>query len=302
VSGSAAVRGTAASAALAGERTSRAADFLELTKPRITFLVLVTTAVGYALGSAGRFEAIPFVLMIAGTALLAGGVGALNQHIERDADARMERTRHRPLPAGRLLPSEALAFGLSISGVGLALLFAAGWLAGLLGLLTAASYLLLYTPLKRVTSLCTVVGAVPGALPPVIGWAAARGELGAGAGALFAVLFLWQLPHFLALAWLYREDYARAGFPMLTVSDTDGASTGRQALLYAAALIPVSLLAGLLTSAGDGYLWAATALGVLFAAAAARFAYKRTASAARTLFLFSILYLPTLFGALVIDR
>ena len=302
VTGSAAGGSAAASTALAGARTSRASDFLELTKPRITFLVLVTAAVGYALGAPGRFEAPGFLLMIAGTALLSGGVGALNQYLERDADGLMDRTRHRPLPAGRLLPSEALAFGLTISGAGLLLLFAAGWLAGLLGLLTAASYLLLYTPLKRVTSLCTVVGAVPGALPPVIGWAAARGELGAGAWALFAVLFLWQLPHFLALAWLYREDYARGGFPMLTVSDTDGSSTGRQALLYAAALLPVSLLAGLLTSAGNAYLWAATALGILFAGAAARFAWKRTNSAARTLFLFSILYLPALFGALVIDR
>ena len=301
-SGGSTATATATSTALAGARTSRASDFLELTKPRITFLVLVTAAVGYALGAPGRFEAPGFLLMIAGTALLSGGVGALNQYLERDADGRMERTRHRPLPAGRVSPSEALAFGLTISGAGLLLLFAAGWLAGLLGLLTAASYLLLYTPLKRVTSLCTVVGAVPGALPPVIGWAAARGELGAGAWALFAVLFLWQLPHFLALAWIYREDYARGGFPMLTVSDTDGASTGRQALLFAAALLPVSLLAGLLTSAGNAYLWAAMALGILFAGAAARFAWKRTASTARTLFLFSILYLPALFGALVIDR
>lgn len=281
---------------------SRAADFLELTKPRITFLVLVTAAVGYALGLRDGFEASAFVSMLAGTGLLSGGAAALNQYLERDADGRMERTRHRPLPAGRLAPEEALVFGLAISAAGLALLAVAGWLAAALGLATAASYVLLYTPLKRVTSLCTVVGAVPGALPPMIGWAAARGELGAGAWALFAVLFLWQLPHFLALAWLYREDYARAGFPMLTVADRSGSSTGRQAVLYTAALLPVSLIAGSLASAGTGYLWAASALGLGFTACAAWFAWRRSAAAARSLFLASILYLPALFAVLVLDR
>jgi protoheme IX farnesyltransferase len=281
---------------------SRAADFLELTKPRITFLVLVTAAVGYALGLRGGFEPSVFLLMLGGTALLSAGAAVLNQYLERETDSRMERTRHRPLPSGRLDASEARTFGLVLSAAGLALLAGAGWLPALLGLASEASYLLLYTPLKRVTPLCTIVGAVPGALPPMIGWAAARGDLGAGAWALFAVLFLWQLPHFLALAWLYRDEYAQAGLPMLTVRDPRGASTGRQAVLYAAALLPVSLVAGALASAGNVYLWSATALGLLFAFCAARFALRRTASAARSLFLVSILYLPALFAVLVLDR
>jgi protoheme IX farnesyltransferase len=281
---------------------SRAADFLELTKPRITFLVLVTAAVGYALGLRSAFEPSVFLLMLAGTALLSAGAGGLNQYLEREADALMARTRHRPIPAGRLAPSEARAFGLLLSVAGLALLAGAGWLPALLGLATELSYLLLYTPLKRVTPLCTIVGAVPGALPPMIGWAAARGSLDVGAWSLFAVLFLWQLPHFLALAWLYREEYAQAGFPMLTVRDPEGTSTGRQAVLYAVALLPVSLVAGLLAAAGNVYLWSAAALGLLFALCAARFAWRRTAPAARALFLMSILYLPALLAVLVLDR
>jgi heme o synthase len=284
-------------------RQSRSAAFLELTKPRITFLVLVTAGVGYALGlQGGHFEAPAFLLMLLGTALLSGGASALNQYLEREPDSRMARTRARPLPAGRLGPAEALGFGVAISAAGLALLAAVGWLPAALGLLCAASYVLLYTPLKRKTSLCTVVGAVPGALPPMIGWAAAQGKLGAGAWALFAVLFLWQLPHFLALAWLYRDDYAVAGFPMLTVTDPGGASAGRQAVLYSAALLPASLIAGLLASAGDVYLAAAAVLGLAFLACAARFARVRSMPAARALFLVSILYLPLLFAVLVLDR
>jgi len=278
------------------------ADFLELTKPRITFLVLVTAAVGYALGRDDVFEASSFLLMLAGTGLLSGGAAALNQYLERDADGRMARTRNRPLPSARVTPPEALALGLVLSAAGLALLAGTGWLAAALGLASAASYVLVYTPLKRVTSLCTVVGAVPGALPPLIGWAAARGELGAGAWALFAVLFLWQLPHFLALAWMYREDYALGGFPMLTVADETGSSTGRQAVLYTTALLPVSLIAGAFASAGTGYLWAASVLGLAFILFAARFAWRRTVAAARALFLVSIFYLPALFAVLVLDR
>ena len=281
---------------------ARMADFLELTKPRITFLVLVTAAVGYALGRDDVFEASSFLLMLAGTGLLSGGAAALNQYLERDADGRMARTRNRPLPSARVTPPEALALGLVLSAAGLALLAGTGWLAAALGLASAASYVLVYTPLKRVTSLCTVVGAVPGALPPLIGWAAARGELGAGAWALFAVLFLWQLPHFLALAWMYREDYALGGFPMLTVADETGSSTGRQAVLYTTALLPVSLIAGAFASAGTGYLWAASVLGLAFILFAARFAWRRTVAAARALFLVSIFYLPALFAVLVLDR
>jgi protoheme IX farnesyltransferase len=281
---------------------SRLGVFLELTKPRITALVLVTAAVGYAVGAGRGLDPFAFVALLAGTAMVAGGASALNQYSERELDARMERTRRRPLPSGRVAPGEALGFGLAISIGGLAVLAAINPLTALLGAVALTSYALLYTPLKRVTSLCTVVGAVPGAIPPLMGWAAARGSLSAGAWALFGILFLWQLPHFLAIGWMYREDYARGGFPMLTVTDPDGASTGRQMMLYSAALVPVTLLAGALASAGVGYLLGALALGILFFAGSARFFRKPSLAAARLLFLVSILYLPIVLGLMVFDR
>jgi protoheme IX farnesyltransferase len=280
---------------------SRAADFLELTKPRITALVLVTAAVGYAVG-VDVFSSGAFLLFMAGTALLCSGASALNQYLEREADARMVRTSRRPIPAGRLRPEEALAFGLSLSAVGLVVLAAVNGLTLALGALSLLLYVLAYTPLKRVTSLCTVVGAIPGALPPLMGWAAARGSIGAAGLGLFSILFLWQLPHFLAIGWLYREDYARGGFPMLAVTDIDGASTGRQSLLYATALLPVTLLSGMLAGAGKGYLWGALILGAGFLACAGFFAWKRSIPAARRLFLASVLYLPVLLGLMVFDR
>ncbi|MFY9552203.1 MAG: heme o synthase [Thermoanaerobaculia bacterium] len=280
---------------------SRAADFLELTKPRITALVLVTAAVGYAVGGRG-FSPFAFLVFLAGTALVCSGASALNQYAEREADARMVRTSRRPIPAGRLRPEDALAFGLTVSAVGLVLLAAVNPLTLALGAVSLLLYVLAYTPLKRVTSLCTVVGAVPGALPPLMGWAAARGTLGAAGWGLFSILFLWQLPHFLAIGWLYREDYARGGFPMLAVTDSDGASSGRQSLLYATALLPVTLLSGILAGAGKGYLWGALLLGVGFLVCAGLFAWKRSIPAARTLFLASVLYLPVLLGLLVFDR
>lgn len=281
---------------------TRAGDFLELTKPRITTLVVMTAAVGYAVGAKGGFDPAVFTALLFGTAMVAGGASALNQYSERELDGRMERTRLRPLPAGRVTPAEALAFGLAVSGAGLVLLATVNVLTPLLGAAALASYILLYTPLKRITSLCTVVGAIPGAIPPMMGWAAARGTLDAAAWALFGILFLWQLPHFLAIGWIYREDYARAGFPMLTVLDLDGRSTGRQMMLYSAALIPVTLLAGAFASAGNGYLWSALVLGLLFFGSSARFAWTRSAAAARGLFLVSILYLPALLGIMVFDR
>ena len=281
--------------------SSRAADFLELTKPRITALVLVTAAVGYAVG-VYVFSAGTFLLFLAGTALLCSGASALNQYLEREADARMVRTSRRPIPAGRLRPEEALAFGLSLSAGGLVVLAAVNVLTVALGAMSLLLYVLAYTPLKRVTSLCTVVGAIPGALPPLMGWAAARGSIGAAGLGLFSILFLWQLPHFLAIGWLYREDYARGGFPMLAVTDMDGASTGRQSLLYATALLPVTLLAGMLAGAGKGYLWGALILGAGFLACAGFFAWKRSIPAARRLFLASVLYLPVLLGLMVFDR
>lgn len=282
---------------------ARVSDFVELTKPRITFLVLVTTAVGYALGTGASFHPAVFVSLLVGTALVSGGASALNQWAERDADARMERTASRPLPSGRLAPADALVFGLVISAVGIVLLASAvNLLTALLALGSLSSYVLAYTPLKRVTSLCTLVGAVPGAIPPMMGWAAARGSLGREAFALFGVLFLWQLPHFLSIAWIYRDDYARGGFPMLPVTDPGGASTARQSVAYAAALVPVTLLAGALTSAGEHYLWGAVALGALFVGCTIAFAFARSIRTARWVFLVSVLYLPAVLGLMVLDR
>ena len=291
-----------ASSALTVSAGSRAADFAELAKPRITSLVLVTAAVGFAVGGQGSIDWLAFFVFMAGTALLCGGASTLNQYLERDADALMERTRRRPIPGGRIRPEEALVFGLGLSAAGLAVLAFVNPLTLALGAASLVSYVLAYTPLKRVTSLCTVVGAVPGALPPLMGWAASRGSLGAAGWGLFAILFLWQLPHFLAIGWLYRDDYARGGFPMLAVTDRDGASTGRQAVLYATALLPVTLAAGLLASAGAGYLWGGLVLGLGFLACAAAFAWKRTVGSARRLFLASVLYLPLLLGLMVFDR
>jgi protoheme IX farnesyltransferase len=287
--------------ALAAPR-ARAADFVELAKPRITMLVLVTAAVGYALGARGAFEPGAFLALLAGTALVSGGASVLNQYGEREADGRMRRTRSRPLPSGRVAPGDALAFGLVLSAAGLGLLASVNWLTYVLGTAALGSYVLVYTPLKRLTSLCTVVGAVPGAIPPLMGWVAARGTLDPGAWALFAVLFLWQLPHFLAIGWLYREDYARGGFPMLSVTDEDGRSSGRQAVLYAAALLPTTLVAGALVSAGAVYLFGALVLGAVFLGCSAAFARTRSLPAARRLFIVSILYLPAVLGLMVFDR
>jgi protoheme IX farnesyltransferase len=282
---------------------ARVSDFVGLTKPRITFLVLVTTAVGYALGVGTSFHPGVFVSLLVGTALVSGGASALNQWAERDADARMLRTASRPLPAGRLAPVDALVFGLAISTVGLVLLAGAvNLLTALLALGSLSSYVLAYTPLKRVTSLCTLVGAVPGAIPPMMGWAAARGSLGREAFALFGILFLWQLPHFLSIAWIYRDDYARGGFPMLPVTDPGGASTARQSVAYAAALVPVTLLAGAATAAGETYLWGAVALGALFVGCTIAFAFARSVKTARRVFLASVFYLPAVLALMVLDR
>jgi protoheme IX farnesyltransferase len=281
---------------------SRLADFVELTKPRITALVLLTAAVGYTVAGKESFDAPRFLLFLAGTALLCGGASALNQYAERAADARMVRTQRRPIPAGRVRPEEALRFGLVLCGAGLLALTGVNVLTLSLGAASVLSYVLAYTPLKRVTSLCTVVGAVPGALPPLMGWTAARGALEPAGWALFGILFLWQLPHFLAIGWLYREDYARGGFPMLAVSDPEGSASGRQMVLYTTALLPVTLLAGALASAGTGYLWGATVLGLVFLGCAVLFAARPNASAARRVFLVSVLYLPVLLGLMVFDR
>jgi heme o synthase len=273
----------------------RLAAYMELTKPRLTSLVIFTTWLGFAFGARPmRYSALFFNALI-GSWLVASGAAALNEYIERDLDALMKRTQSRPLPQRRLRPQEALFFGLMISAVGVAELARfVNPLTALLSLISLGSYLLVYTPLKTRTSLCTLVGAIPGAIPPVMGWTAARNTLQPGAWALFAILFLWQLPHFLAIAWMYREDYARAGFPMLPVIDPDGAATSRMIILYSAVLIPVTLMPARLGLAGFSYFWAAIALGSAFFACGAWTAVYRTAANARRLLVASVMYLPTL--------
>jgi len=281
----------------------RAADFLALTKPRVVLMVLVTTLVGFYLGSWGEPDYGGLFATLIGTALAAGGTLALNQFLEREVDARMERTRLRPLPDGRLRPTEALAFGAAITSAGLLLLtFAVNALSGLVAAGIVSSYLFLYTPLKRKTSLCSVVGAVPGALPPVIGWAAARGELGLGAWVLFAILFLWQIPHSLAIARLYREDYARAGLRLLPVLEPDGRSTGRQVVSHCLALLAVSLLPTLTGVAGSVYFIAALAFGAAFLGCGIGLAVSRSAAAARRLLCASLVYLPALLVVMAFDK
>lgn len=273
---------------------ARVAGFVQLTKPRITVLVVLTTLVGFLVAAPRPLPVLLLLQVLVGTALAAGASGALNQWAERRADAEMRRTARRPLPSGTLTPREALVFGLLLTAAGTAYLaLTAGPLASAVAALTVFSYLLLYTPLKRVTSLATLVGAVPGALPPLIGWAAARGRLGVEAWVLFGIVFLWQMPHFLALAQLYRADYARAGFRMLTVEDASGASAGRQALLYALALVPVSLLPTPLGMAGGVYFAGALVLGIGFLLSSVGMALDPSSpAAARRLFHASLLYLP----------
>ena len=280
---------------------ARAADFVALTKPRITLLVVLTTLVGYWTGHTGSVDTVLLLNTLFGTALVAAAASALNQYAEWRADAAMRRTARRPLPARRLEPHVAFGFGIALYAFGAAWLrLMVNPLASFLAIVTAASYLLAYTPLKKVTSLATVVGAVPGAIPPMIGWAAARGSLGTEAWVLFLIVFLWQMPHFLAIATLYRRDYEAAGFQMLPVVDKDGASTGRQAVLYALALIPVSLLPAFLGMAGPVYFVGALALGVCFLAAAVLFmARVNDATRARGLFRCSLLYLPAVLTLLV---
>lgn len=282
---------------------SRVADFVALTKPRLNLLVLVTSLAGLYLAAPDGVATPILVHTLVGTALVAGGAAALNQVWERETDTLMARTRTRPVPGGRLRPSEALWFALVLSTVGLVQLAAGvNVLCAAVAALTLITYVFAYTPLKRRTSLATLVGAVPGALPPVIGWTAAGGGLTLPAFVLFGIVFFWQMPHFLAIAWLYRHEYAAAGIPLLPVLEPDGRRTGRQALLYAAALWPVSLLPTLVGLASGLYIAVATILGCVLVALSATFARERSTSAARRLFLFSIVYLPLLWGALLANR
>ena len=276
---------------------------LELTKPRITQLVLLTAAAGFYLGAKDRVDLLLLANTLIGTALVAGGTNAWNQIRERDVDARMARTRRRPLPSGRLSPSAAMWFATAITVGGVVYVaLTVNLLTAALAALTFASYVLLYTPLKRRTSLNTLVGAVPGALPIVGGWTAAGGSLGVAVVALFWILFLWQLPHFLALAWLYREDYRAGGLRMLSVTDEDGKDTGRMALLYAMALLPISLLPTLLGVTGAWYFFGALALGIGYLAAGTGLLLGATPARAWRLFFVSILYLPALLTLMVLDK
>jgi protoheme IX farnesyltransferase len=280
-----------------------AADWLELTKPRITMMVVFTAMVGFVVASPASPWSSLLTAALVGTGLVAGGASVLNMVMERDTDALMRRTRTRPIPAGRIRPAEARWFGLLLTLSGLAVLASlCGALSALVAFSTWASYLFLYTPLKRKTHLSTIVGAVPGALPPVIGWAAASGRLEPGAFILFAIVFLWQIPHFLAIAWLYREDYERGGFPMLPVIDREGRITGRQAVLHSVALVVVSL-APVAAGLGDAlYLAGAVVLGIALTLAALQLARARNVVAARTLFVASVLYLPALTSLLLLAK
>lgn len=281
----------------------RLADYLALTKPRVVAMVLVTTLVGFYLGADGAPSLRLMLHTLLGTALTAAGTLSLNQYMERDLDARMLRTRHRPLPDGRVRPIEALVLGAATMLAGLAYLgLLVNGATALVTVAIAVTYLLVYTPLKRVSSLCSVVGAVPGALPPVAGWAAAQGTLTPDAWVLFTIMFLWQIPHSLAIARMYRDDYARAGIKVLPVVDPDGASTGTHVVTNSLALLPVALLPTLTGLAGATYFWAALVLGVGLLWSAVGMAWRRRACDARRLMLASLVYLPVLLGAMALDK
>jgi protoheme IX farnesyltransferase len=281
-------------------------DYIELTKPRITWLILMSTGVGYFYGQFYGNRGFHLLLLlhtVIGTGLMASGTAALNQWYEREADRHMRRTADRPLPAGRLSSGGALAFGIALSVAGfLDLWRGANLLAGLFGAFTLASYLFVYTPMKQRTWWSTTVGAVPGAMPPMIGYAAAAGGLSGQAWILFAILFLWQFPHFYSIAWMYKDDYARAGIRMLPVVEPDCRSTARQIVLYGLALVPVSLAPAVLGMSGRLYLVGALLLGLWFLYSGVRVALDRTLVRARAVLVASVLYLPAIYGLMLVDR
>jgi protoheme IX farnesyltransferase len=282
---------------------SRAAVFSELIKARLTSLVLMTSAVGFYLGERGAMDWILFFNSLAATALVASGAAALNQLLERDYDAKMRRTQDRPLPSGRLQPATVALFGGVISVAGLIYLaVAVNLLTSVLGAVTLVSYLFIYTPLKRVTWLNTAIGAIPGGLPPLMGWTAARGELSGEGWALFAILAFWQIPHFFAIAWMYRDEYAKAGFVMLPNVDADGRRTAQQTVSHAIVLLIASLCPFVFKMAGTIYLAGAIILGIGFLYCAIQFSRRLNLASARILFLASILYLPLLLAAMVCDK
>jgi protoheme IX farnesyltransferase len=279
------------------------ADYLELAKPRVALLVLFTVAAGFILASRTGPDLVAMVHVLVGTALIAAGASALNQLIERHSDALMRRTENRPLPSGRLQPLEVFLFGMGMGLVGL--LYLAATVRQPVCLLVAAftfgSYVFLYTPLKRKTTLNTLVGAIPGALPPIIGWTGAGGYMGPEAGVLFLILFLWQVPHFLAIAWIYRQDYARAGLRMLPVADESGSMTARQMVLYGLALVPVSLSPVVFGQAHWSFAVGALALGLTFLAATIGFMYDVSITWARRVLHASLIYLPAIFALLLLE-
>ena len=288
---------------LASRVASRASAHVALTKPDVSFLVLITTAAGFYMGSRGPVDWLHMVHTVFGTMLIAAGTAALNHYIERDSDRLMRRTASRPLPSGVLKPRQALVYGIALSVAGaLYLYFAAGTLAAGLGVITCLGYLLAYTPLKKRTVWATFVGAFPGAIPPMIGWVAATGSLGRGAWLLFAILFLWQFPHFHAISWMYREDYARAGIMMLPVVDREGKRTFRQIILYAAALVAVSLLPALMGLAGVLYFFGALVTSTALVQVCLWAASNKTNTRAKWLMHATVIHIPILLGLMVYDK
>jgi len=291
-------------AAVTAERSRQVGDFVTLTKPRVNLLVLVTTVIGFHLGNRGGATDLALLVnTVMGTFLVASGAAAFNQVLERDVDARMQRTMMRPLPDRRITLRDATLFAAALSGIGvLQLAFGANGLAAAVAAITLASYVLIYTPLKKVTSLATVIGAVPGALPPLIGWSAAHGAITLEAWVLFAIVFFWQMPHVLAVSWVYRDDYERGGIRVLPVEDPGGRSTAFQIVNYSAALVPVSLMPTIVGLAGRVYFAGAIVLGAAILVLAIRFAQDRTVIRAKTLFLASIAYLPVLWVLMLANR
>lgn len=278
------------------------AAYAELTKPRITFFIVLTAAAGFCLGTKGALDYALLAHTLVGVALLSSGIATLNQYMERGLDGRMRRTAARPLPAGKLRPLDALVFGVALTVVAEAYLaFLVNPLTALLGFSVIVGYLFCYTPLKTRTSLSTVVGAFPGAMPPLVGWAAANNAIGVEAWTLFAILFLWQFPHFLAIAWMYREDYARAGIMMLPVVEPEGLRTGQQIVIWALLLLPVSLMPTALGTSGAIYFFGAIVLGLLYIASSVAAAVSLSRQNARRVLLASVLYLPVLLGLMVMN-
>jgi protoheme IX farnesyltransferase len=282
---------------------SRANAYVALTKPDVSFLVLMTTAAGYYMGARGAVDWLHLIQTVFATLLIAAGTATLNHYIERDSDRFMRRTASRPLPSGQLQPREALWFGLILCVAGaLDLYFTAGLLASALGVLTSLSYLLAYTPLKKRTVWATAVGAFPGAIPPMIGWVAATGTLDRGAWLLFAILFFWQFPHFYAIAWMYREDYARAGILMLPVVDREGTRTFRQIILTAIALVGVSLLPAVMGLAGVRYFFGALLVSTALVQVCLWAAASRTNVRAKWLMHATVMHIPILLGLMIYDK